>query len=129
MKLRIRCNSVRIRVDRKDIAELVDRGRVVDALRFGPGSTHTFTYAVIAGTAPLGQPRADYSTGLLLVTIHPDDVAAWAGGNQVGFNHEQVVEGGTVRVLLEKDLACVDRPASEEVEDAWAFPNPSVVCK
>src|SRR5439155_19120131 len=46
MKLRIRGNSIRIRVDRKDVAELLDRRRVVEVLRFGPGSTHTFTYAV-----------------------------------------------------------------------------------
>ena len=47
MKLRIRGNSIRVRVDRKDLAELLDRGRVLDVLRFGPGSTHTFTYAVM----------------------------------------------------------------------------------
>jgi hypothetical protein len=41
---------------------------------------------------------------------------------------EQVVEGGVVRVLLEKDLVCLNRPAGEESDDAWAFPNPSAVC-
>ena len=98
-------------------------------LRFGPGSTHTFTYAVITGAAPPGRPRADYAGGLLVVTIDPADAEAWADGNQVGFDHEQVVESGTVRVILEKDFACLDRPAADAAEDARAFPNPSVVCK
>jgi hypothetical protein len=32
-------------------------------------------------------------------------------------------------VILEKDFACLDRPAWDEAEDAWAFPNPSAVCR
>jgi hypothetical protein len=47
----------------------------------------------------------------------------------VGFDEEQTVEGGTVRVILEKDFACLDRPAEDAAEDTWAFPNPSVVCR
>jgi hypothetical protein len=128
MKLRIRGNSIRVRVDRKDLADLLDRGRVLDVLRFGPGSTHTFTSAVVIGTAPPGRPRADYAGGLLVVTINPIDAEVWAAGDRVGFDHEQAVDGGTVRVILEKDFACLDRPAGDEAEDAWAFPNPSGAC-
>jgi len=128
MKLRIRSNSIRLRLDSKDLAELTQRGRVVDVLRFGPGSHHTFTYAVVVGTAPPGRPHAHYYAGLLVVTIDRDDAAAWSEGNQIGFDLEQAVEGGTVRMILEKDFACLDRPAGEESEDTWAFPNPLGVC-
>jgi hypothetical protein len=58
-------------MDRRDLAELLERGLVRDAVRFGPGSAHTFSYAVMIGSAPPGHPRADYSTGLLVVTIDP----------------------------------------------------------
>jgi hypothetical protein len=68
MKLRIRRNSIRVRVDRRDLAELLERGRVLDVLRFGPGSAHRFTYAVMIGAAPPGRPRADYAGGLLVIT-------------------------------------------------------------
>jgi hypothetical protein len=129
MKLRIWGNSVRVRLDRKDLAELLDRGLVRDALRFGPGSTHTFTYAVMIGAAPPGSPRADYSSGLLVVTIDPVAVELWATGTRVGFDEEQTMPGGTVRVILEKDFGCSDRLSEDEAEDPWAFPNPSVVCR
>ena len=128
MKLRIRSNSIRVRLDRKDLAELIEHGRVLDVVRFGPGSNHTFTYAVLVGIAPTAHPRADFSAGLLVVTIDRSDAEVWSGGNQVGFDHEQAVEGGIVRVILEKDFACLDRPAGDAAEDAWAFPNPSEVC-
>lgn len=129
MKLRIRRNSVRVRMDRRDLAELIEQGRVIDVLRFGPGSAHTFTYAVLIGAASPGSPRVDYANGLLVVTIDPVAAQLWAVGTRVGFDEEQAVDGGTVRVILEKDFACLDRPAEDAEEDAWAFPNPSVVCK
>lgn len=129
MKLRIRSNSVRVRLDQKDLAELLEHSRVLDALRVGPGSNHTFTYAVVIGSAPPGRPEVHYSSGLLVLTIDHGDAEEWAAGARVGFDHEQRVESGSVRVILEKDFACLDRPAEDAAEDAWAFPNPSVVCK
>jgi Family of unknown function (DUF7009) len=125
MKLRIRGNSIRIRMDRKDLAKLLHCGRVIDAARFGPGVDRALTYAVEVGPAPRKRPHADYVAGRLLVTIDRDDVEEWSQGDHVGFDHAQAVEGGVVRVILEKDFACLDRSAGQEAEDAWAFPNPS----
>jgi hypothetical protein len=129
MKLRIRNNSIRVRLDRTDLAELLERGLVRGALRFGPGSTHTFTYAVMIGSAPPAHPRADYSAGLLVITIHPVTAQLWAAGTRIGFDEEQAVEGGTVRVILEKDFTNPDRLTEDAAEDTWAFPNRSVVCR
>src|SRR5262249_4319785 len=104
MKLRIQCNSVRVRMDRKDLIELLERGLVVDVLRFGPRSTHKFTYAVMIGTAPPGSPRVDYASGLLVVTIDPAAAELWAIGTRVGFDEEQTVDGGTIHLILEKEF-------------------------
>jgi hypothetical protein len=125
MKLRIRGNSVRVRLDRKDLAELLDRGRTIDVVRFGPGPDRSLTYAVEIGTAPRNRPHADYLAGQLFITIDRGDAVAWCNGDQTGFEHEQRIEDGVVRVPLEKDFACLDRRAGDVAEDAWAFPNPS----
>jgi hypothetical protein len=129
MKLRIRSNSVRVRLDQKDLAELIEHRRVLDALHVGPGSNHTFMYAVVIGSAPPGRPELRYAAGLLVLTIDRGDAEEWAAGDRVGFDHEQSIDCGTVRVVLEKDFACLDRPTEDMAEDAWAFPNPSAVCK
>jgi hypothetical protein len=126
MKLRLKGNSVRIRLDRRDIERLIDEGRVDDAVRFGPGLA--FSYAVEIGPAPRERPRASYAPGHLLIQINPEDAEEWLAGDRVGFDHLQDVEGGVVRVLLEKDFACIDRPLGEEADDAYAFPNPSAAC-
>ncbi len=126
MKLRLKGNSIRVRLDRRDIERLNDEGRVNDAVRFGPGLA--FSYAVELGAAPRERPTASYVAGRLLIRIDPEDAEEWLAGDRVGFDHPQDVEGGVVRVLLEKDFACIDRPLGEDVDDAYAFPNPSAVC-
>jgi hypothetical protein len=127
MKLRLKGNSVRVRLDRRDLERLIDRGRVDDAVRFGPGVA--FSYAVELGAAPRERPRASYTDGCLTVRIDPEDAKAWLAGERVGFDHQQAVDGGVVRVILEKDFACIDRPIGEEADDAYAFPNPSAACE
>lgn len=126
MKLRLKGNSIRVRLDRRDIERLTVEGSVHDAVRFGPRLA--FSYAVELGPAPRGLPRASYTEGHLTIEIDRADVEEWRSGDRVGFDHQQPVEGGVLRVLVEKDFACIDRPPGEEADDAYAFPNPSAVC-
>ena len=95
-------------------------------MSFGPAVG--FSYAVEAGDAPAGRPTAAYAPDRLTIRIARADAADWAASDRVVFSHEQPVEGGVVRVLLEKDFACLDRPAGEESDDAFAFPNPNTSC-
>jgi hypothetical protein len=60
--------------------------------------------------------------------IDPNDADEWLSGDRIGFHHQQPVDGGVIRVLLEKDFACIDRPGGEEADDVYAFPNPSAAC-
>ncbi len=46
MKLRIKGNSVRVRLDRRDLANLLATGRVEDSVTFGPDTGQRFSYAV-----------------------------------------------------------------------------------
>ena len=126
MKLRLKGNSVRVRLDRRDIEQLINDGRVEDAVRFGPG--RMFGYAVQVGPASRERPKASYTDGCLTIQINPVDAEEWLTSERVGFDHQQPVDGGIVRVLLEKDFACIDRQPGEEVDDVYAFPNPALSC-
>jgi len=126
MKLRLKGNSVRIRLDRRDIERLIDHGKIDDSVRFGPG--HAFSYAVEIGPAARERPQASYTDGCITVRIDHEDAEEWLAGDRVGFDHEQAVDGGVVRVLLEKDFVCIDRPAGEVAKDAYALPNPALSC-
>lgn len=128
MKLRIKGNSIRVRLDRKDLEQLVDCGRIENIVRFGPDPQAAFSYSVELGSTQQYRPTVAYQAGRLVLVIDRHDAVAWSSSELLGFDHDQRVEGGVVRVLLEKDLACIDRPAGEEPDDAWAFPNPASVC-
>jgi hypothetical protein len=73
------------------------------------------------------RPRASYAAERLLIRIDPEDAEEWLAGDHMGFDHQQDVEGGVVRVLVEKDFACIDRRRGQEADDAYAFPSPSAV--
>jgi len=125
MKLRIRGNSIRIRVDRKDLAELLNDGQIADEIRFGSARNKVLSYSVRIGCAPRGRPQVQYAAGRFLMTIDPADAEEWHRSENVGFGHEQANEdGAVVRVLLEKDFACIDGDSDESQEDA--FPNPAL---
>jgi hypothetical protein len=126
MKLQLKGNSIRVRPGRRDFEGLIDRGRIDDAVRFGPGPA--FSYAVELGEAPHERPEASYADGRLSIRINPGDAEGWLAGEGVGFDQEQFVDGGVARVFLEKDFACIDRPVGEEADDAYAFPNPTATC-
>src|SRR3954451_9618413 len=103
MKLRLKGNSIRVRLDRRDIERRIDEGRAADAVRFGPGLA--FSYAVEAAPAPRERPKACYTDGRLTIRIDPVDGQEWLAADRVGFDHQQPVDGVVVRVLLEKDFA------------------------
>jgi len=126
MKLRLRGNSVRVRMDQQDLASLLISGRALDMVHFGPGPDRTFTYEVKVGRAPRNRPQVEYIGGHLVITIDRQCAEEWSSSDRVGFDHRQVAgDGSGIRVIVEKDFACLDRPAGEESDDAWAFPNPT----
>jgi hypothetical protein len=113
-------------MNRKDFALLLGSGRAMDVVHFGSGPARTFTYEVKLGTTPHNQPRADYIGGHLVVTIDRDDAEAWLSSDRIGFDHRQTAgDGSAIRVIVEKDFACLHGPAGDESADAWAFPIPS----
>ena len=123
MKPRLKGNSICVRLDQRDTGNLLADGKIEDALRFGPGLQ--FSYAVELGPAPRERPRASYTAGRLTIQVDPRDAREWLDSVRVGFDHLQSVEGYFVRVHIEKDFACIDRPAGEAGDDEHAFPHPS----
>lgn len=122
MKLRIRGNSLRLRLDRDEVARLAETGRVEDAVAFGP--ERRLVYAMVTGDAL----SARFGDGEITVTAPVQTVRTWAATEQVGIEGEQTLpEGGALRLLIEKDFACLQIRPGED--DARAFPNPSAqVC-
>lgn len=61
MKLRLKGNSIRVRLDGRDIERLIRQGRVDADVHFGPALS--LSYAVETGPAPHECPEASYAEG------------------------------------------------------------------
>jgi len=121
MKLRIKGNSLRLRVTQSDVSQLMKDGRVEETIQFAPVSDARLTYALIVRDA-VCDLQLEYRDQTVTVILSPAAARRWAESEDVGVYAE-----GTVGLMVEKDFACLDRNDSQ---DADAFPNPKagVVC-
>ena len=123
MKLRVRGNSVRLRLSPSEVARLIERGAVAESTNFGGGSRLGYELRVSSDVA---EPRATFETAQLLVTLPAAAATHWATSDEVGISAQQPTgDGATLRLLIEKDFECLDRAAGDEEEPEEAYPHPA----
>jgi len=119
MKLRIKGNSIRLRLSQTEVNGFGTEGVCSDRTTLAGGVlNYTLQRSDVAAiVATLKQQH--------IVVEVPEAVAKqWVEDTtQVGFDHFQKVDGGEeLRILVEKDFTClVDRPHEDESDN---FPNP-----
>ena len=125
MKLRIRGDSIRIRVSQGELREFAERGQVRDTVHFGGGVG--LSYA-LESDSRAREPRARFADGTIAVVLPAAVAQRWAGSNQVSIEGEQAIDGPEpLRILIEKDFACL-QPRPHE-DDSDMFPNPEAASK
>ena len=113
MKLRIRDNSVGLRLTQDEIETLRKQG-VVSARTGFPGGRE-LRYELESSPASVA-PAAFFSDNVLTVRLPETAVLAWATTEQITIEGEQVlVDGEKLLVAVEKDIAgCAEPGKSEE---------------
>ena len=117
MKLRFRENSLRLRVNQREVRTLAAGSALREEVRF-PGDTR-ISYVLQPATAD--SPSASFVGGAIVVTAPLRDVEQWANGDQIGIYFDLPTSGTRLRVAIEKDLECIDAPVEER--DPHAFPR------
>lgn len=121
MKLRIRDNSVRIRLTRTEVESLRAQGVVSAATGF-PGGRE-FQYRVESSPA-IVNPAAFFSDNTISVRLPETAVLAWATTEQVSLPGEQVLDDGAkLTILVEKDFACLAPREGEDESDMYPHPD------
>jgi uncharacterized protein DUF7009 len=121
VKLRLQFNSVRFRLKRREVEQLARTGRVEEKILIGSGEDETFDY-VLESTAAVSSPSATVTARGVVVQVPSHEVMKWASTDQIGIEGRQPVDSKTsLRILVEKDFACVD---GTDGENADTFPNP-----
>jgi hypothetical protein len=123
MKIRIKGNSVRIRLIRSEVNELATGGQLAETTEFPSGN---FTYSLQAKEG-ITHLEADFSNGNMAIYIPASLPAPWAANEQVGFEHHlDLGHNRSLYLLIEKDFKCLDAPPHEDQSDN--FDNPHKTC-
>jgi hypothetical protein len=127
MKLRLKGNSMRLRLSRGDLDRLCRDGLVSETTRFGSGSDSVLRYALVADQAAAVLQTSFGSSGVV-VTLPAAEVARWAQSDEVTLGAVQVVGSERLAVTVEKDFQCLKpRPAAED-SDTFRNPAPAHTC-
>ena len=122
MKLRIRDNSIRLRLTRGEVDRLRDDGLVSARTGFPDG--REFEYVVESSPASV-KPAAFLSDYVIKVCLPETAVLAWANSEEVSIREEQVIEDGKLTILVEKDFACLAPREGEDESDMFPHPDAS----
>lgn len=118
MKLRMRGNSIRLRLSQGEVETFARDGKVEESVEFTPGGPN-FTYAIEAD-GRRDRVAAEYDGGRLCVYVPSQLAVAWTSSEDVGFASPDGAVGP--QVLVEKDFACLTPRDGEDESDM--FPHP-----
>ena len=122
MKLRVRGDSLRLRVTQSEVARLIDGAAVTECTQIGPAQLRYSLQADAADNTPMNRPQIRFETGAeggeIKVVVAGEQLRAWGESAEVGI--EATVD--SLALLIEKDFACLD--PRDGAEDSDTFPNP-----
>jgi len=127
MKLRIKGNSLRLRISRSEVARLLRRDRLEETIHFAPQANAKLTYA-LEQSASVSALTIQYTQNNVTILIPADQANTWCVSDQIGIVESlDIGNFGILNVLIEKDFACLDRN-DEENEDTFPNPHAGTTC-
>ena len=120
MKLRIRGNSLRLRVSRTEVLRVAEQGSAEDSIRFAPGTEWRYGIEVRPG----GDVAAQFAANSLRVVLPKARVEQWLDDQEVAIEGQQPIGNGEIlRILVEKDYACLAPRTGEDDSDLFVNPQ------
>jgi hypothetical protein len=89
MKLRFRKNSLRLRVNQREVESLAAGLAVEEQVHF-PGST---SISYVLETVPAGLPDASFQHGVIRVSAPQEQIQNWAQSEAIGLYFDLPVNG------------------------------------
>lgn len=114
MKLRIKGNSLRLRLTRGEVERLSDEGFMSETMSL-PGAALEYSVHADKTAREMSVQFADQA---LRVTVPAHAILEWAATEQISLSATH----GPTRILVEKDFACLQPREGED--DSDAFPHP-----
>ena len=122
MKLRIRGESLRLRLKRGEVDQIAAGSSIVEETHF-PNSVLAYRLDVSENH----EISASFDRGGLVISLPKSKVSDWADSDEVSLSAEQKLTGaGSLTLLIEKDFSCLEPGHHRDGEDDEdTFPHPS----
>ncbi len=122
MKLRLRADTLRLRLTRGEVEQIGQGQPVSEATHFPDGNV--LSYALVPGERNGARLETSDTGQFVRIELDGHRARTWAGSDEVGFSGDTPFTVGALEVLIEKDFTCITPRDGEEELDT--YPNPNV---
>jgi Family of unknown function (DUF7009) len=119
VKLRIKGDSLRLRLSQGEMRALAEKGEVEDRVSFPGGVALRYRLRVDQNNQSIS---AAYASDLIDIRVPRTLSERWCGTDLVTLSASQRLGAGELRIVLEKDWACLAPREGEDESDN--FPHP-----
>lgn len=121
MKLRIKGNSLRIRLTKTEVSKLSDTGYLEEQTMFPNGQ---FIYALQRSEAAI--LSATFENNKITMFVPASFTNDWPVNNIVGFDtNMHLTDTESIYLLIEKDFVCLDHTTEDQSDN---YENPNKTC-
>lgn len=122
MKLRIKGNSVRLRLSKTEVANFAKQGYLQEITEFG----NTQLIYALAKNTVINQLSAKMEANKITVEMPADIATNFTDTDEIGFQNQYAIhENLSLFLLVEKDFVCIDNTFEDQSDN---YPNPNAVC-
>ena len=119
MKLRIKGNSLRIRLTKTEVSNLAESGYLEEQTRF---PNNTFVYCLKADIE-IAALQAIFESNKITILVPINFTKDWPVNNVIGLDTKMSLPGKeSLYLLIEKDFVCLDE-TNEDQSDNYENPN------
>ena len=120
MKLRVRDNSIRLRLTQTEVELARTDGLVRGTVPLAGNSN--FDYVLESSPATV-KAEAHISNNVLTVRVPETEILSWSGSDEVSISATQLLDSGNeLNILVEKDFACLAPREGEDESDMYPHP-------
>ena len=120
MKLRIKGDTVRLRLTKGEVEALGKEGIIKESVHFSLQEDQQFHY-VLSIVPDDKTVSIEFINNTINVKVPKETAKHWITTDEVGFEANVVGEGRCIHVLVEKDFQCLHRDNTEEPDN---YANP-----
>lgn len=121
MKMRVRGNSIRLRLTQSEVKIFGENNLIEESIEFG--GEKNLIYA-LESKSDVEKVKAEFNENRVVITIPRNEANNWINSNRIGIKAEQNIGGEKfLRLLIEKDFACLETREGEDESDAFPHPN------